>query len=207
MKNKAILIAAVLLLLFSQQHASMVYCQEGTAETAGLNLQSYAPARILISYTYTNNFSVTDVSSIGKSLYKITSGPTSIEFKAEDVDKYTFTIEIKYAAIVAQSVQVAVFSAGNPPEGIQFNVKGNVVRVKFTLTVTAEPRYPSAQDVAEQVVLQVSNQLADFREQTDTIVSVQNRNVETQWYLIIFNLIVNVAVLAVLLLWIRPRTS
>jgi hypothetical protein len=170
-----------------------------------LSLQAYAPARILISYAYTNNFSVTDVSSMGKSLYKITSGPTSIEFKAEDVDRYTFTVEIKYAAIVTQSVQIAVFSAGYPPEGLQFNVKGDIVRIQFTLTVTKEPQYPSAQEVAEQVVKQVSNELTHFQLEVNRVIETQNRNLTTMWILIVSSLAISVALLLIVLVWIRPR--
>ena len=204
LKNRRAVTLAVLLLLFSSSFGAVaVHGQE--AEAAGFSLQAYAPARIMVTYTYTNNFSVTDVSSIGKSLYKVISGPTSIEFTANDIDQYTFTVEIKYAAIVTQSIQIAVFSGGYAPEGIQLNVKGNVVRLKFTLTVTEEPRYPSAQDVAEQVVLQVSQQLADFRRQTETIVNVQNRNLEIQWILVAFNLVVNVILLAAVFFWMRTR--
>jgi len=202
--NLKVNLAVVLAVLLLSSSFAVSGKEEGEGgEVAGFNLQAYAPARVLISYSYTNNFSVTDVSSVGQSLYKITSGPTSIEFKAEETDRYTFTVDVKYAAIVTQSIQIAVFSAGYPPEGIQLNVKGNVVRLKFTLTVTEEPRYPSAQDVAEQVVKQVSNELSLFEQQTERIVETQNRNLEVQWVLVAFNLSVNIVLLLVILL--RPR--
>ena len=200
---KASFFVALAVLLLSSS-ATMVSGQE-TSEDLGFSLQSYAPARVLISYTYTNNFSVTDVSSIGRSLYTVTSGPTSIEFRANQIAQYTFTVEIRYATIVAQSVQIAIFSAGYAPEGIQYNVKGNVVRLKFTLTVTEEPRYPSAQDVAEQVVRQVAQQLTQFEQQTSEIVEVQNRNLTTMWILIVSSLAISVALLLITIVWIRPR--
>ena len=177
---------------------------EEESEVASLNLQAYRPARIVITYAYTNNFSVSDVSSMGKSMYKITSGPTSIEFKAEDVDRYTFTVEIKYSAVVGQSIQIAVFSAGNPPEGMQFNVKTDVVRLQFTVTVTEEPRYPTAQEVAEQVVRQVANELMQFRQQTDEMLQTQNRNIEVQWMILAFNMAVSVGLLAFIIHWVWP---
>ena len=177
---------------------------EAVSEVASLNLQAYKPARIVITYAYTNNFSVSDVSSMGKSMYKITSGPTSIEFKAEDVDRYTFTVEIKYAAVVGQSIQIAVFSAGNPPEGLQFNVKTSVVRLQFTVTVTEEPSYPSAQEVAEQVVRQVANQLMQFRRQTDETLQMQSRNIEVQWMILAFNTGVSVGLLIFIIHWVWP---
>ena len=177
---------------------------EAASEVASLNLQTYKPARIVVTYAYTNNFSVSDVSSMGKSMYKIMSSPTSIEFKAEDVDRYTFTVEIKYAAVVGQSIQIAVFSAGNPPEGMQFNVKTDVIRLQFTITVTEEPRYPTAQEVAEQVVRQVANELTQFRQQTDEMLQTQNRNIEVQWMILAFNTGVSVGLLIFILHWVWP---
>jgi len=203
LKNSIALLLS-LLLFSSLSAATITLAQEQEPEVAGFNLQAYAPARILISYTYTNNFSVTDVSSIGQSLYTITSSPTYIEFKAVDVDQYTFTVEIKYTTIVTQSIQIAVFSSGYAPEGIQLNVKGNV-RLKFTLTVTQEPKYPSAQEVAEQVVRQVGNQLDEFRRQTTEIVDLQTRNIEMQWLLIGFTMAVSVAFVIILVFWVYPQ--
>ena len=195
-------LSVLLLILFAA--TTPVYCEEEVPAVASFNLQAYAPARVVISYAYTNNFSVTDVSSLGKSLYKIVSSPTSIEFRAEDVDTYTFTVEIKYAVITSQSLQIAVFSSSHAPEGFQFNVKDDYVRIKFTLTVTEEPRYPSAQDVAEQVVRQVADQLAEFRTQTEETLHLQNRNIETQWILVGFNMAVSAALLIFIVHWVWP---
>jgi len=197
-------VALLLSLLLFSSLSSVTLARGDESEVASFNLQSYAPSKIIISYTYTNNFSVTDVSSIGQSLYTITSGPTSIEFKAEDVDQYTFTVEIKYGVTVTQSIQIAVFSSGYAPEGIQLNVKDNV-RLKFTLTVTEETSYPSAQDVAEQVVLQVANQLSEFRTQTTEIVDTQTRNIEMQWLLVGFTMAVSVAFVIILVFWVYPH--
>jgi hypothetical protein len=186
---------------------ALVRAEEETLAVAGFNIQAYAPARIVITYAYTNNFSVSHVSSMGKSLYKIVSGPTSIEFKAEDVDRYTFTVEIEYAVVLAQSIQIAVFSANNPPEGIQFNVKDDYVKLDFTFTVTEEPKYPSAQEVAEQVVRQVAGELQEFRRQTDETLQLQTRNIETQWVLVGFNMAISVALLVFLSYWVWPTVK
>ena len=199
MRVKSLILTFLLILVLSVP----VHAQEPT-EVASLNLQAYAPARIVISYAYTNNFSVSDVSAIGKPEYKIISGPTSIEFKTDDTDTFTFTVEIRYDGIVGQSIQIAVFSAGNPPEGIQLNVKTDVVKLAFTLTVTEAPKYPTGQEVAEQVVKQVSNQLLDFRQQTDRMIETQNRNIEVQWLLLISNITVSLALLIFIIRWIWP---
>jgi len=204
-RKDRLLISILFLILLSHLLVMPVHAEDdGSSEVASLNLQAYKPARIVITYAYTNNFSVSDVSSMGRSMYKITSGPTSIEFKAEDVDRYTFTVEIKYAAVVGQSIQIAVFSAGNPPEGLQFNVKTSIVRLQFTVTVTEEPRYPTAQEVAEQVVRQVANELMQFRRQTDETLQMQSRNIEVQWMILAFNMGVSVGLLVFIIHWVWP---
>ena len=203
-KNRLSILAFLIMLSFHLPVMPIHAKEDGSSEVASLNLQAYKPARIVITYAYTNNFSVSDVSSMGKSMYKITSSPTSIEFKAEDVDRYTFTVEIKYAAVVGQSIQIAIFSAGNPPEGMQFNVKTDVVQLQFTVTVTEEPRYPTAQEVAEQVVRQVANELMEFGQQTDEMLQMQNRNIEVQWMILAFNTGVSVGLLVFIIHWVWP---
>jgi len=200
-------ITRVIIVLLVTCSVVMVYAEEAEpADTvASMNLQAYAPARIVVSYAYTNNFSVVDVSTLGKSLYKIVSSPTSIEFHAVDLDRYTFTVVLKYAVTVEQSIQIALFSSNHPPEALQFNVKGRHIRLEFTLTVTEEPKYPSAQAVAEQVVQQIANELHEFRSQTDETLAVLTRNVETQWVLVGFNAAVSLAFLVVLAWWVWPQ--
>ena len=184
MKKSMLLLIPILFFLFLP--FNVLAEESGGSETASLNLRVYRPTRILITYTYTNNFSVSDVSSVGQSLYKITSGPTSIEFKAEDIDIYTFTVTIRYAEIVGQSVQIAVWSGNQPPQGIQVNVKSSIVKIRFEVTVSEQPQYPSAQEVAEQVVQQIASELSAFRMQTDETLNTLNQNMLAQWFLIVF---------------------
>jgi len=181
--------------------------EEATVSAVTMSLQAYAPARIVISYAYTNSFTVGNVSSMGRSMYKIVSSPTGIEFEGVDVDRYTFTADVGYGTVTDQLIQVAVFSADHPPEGIQYNVRGKVVKVTVALTVEKEPKYPTAEEVAEAVVNQISTQLQDFRTQTERIVETQNRNVMMQWVLIGFNACVSFAFLIILLFQVYPQLS
>jgi hypothetical protein len=136
------------------------------------SLNSYAPAQIIISYAYTSSFNISKVSSVGLSLYKIISGPTSINFQASDVDVYHFSVDINYGNIlVTQTIQIAVFSGNLPPDGTSFSVKASEVRFDFTLTVTKQPAYPSVNDVAQAVVNQLSNQLQQFQVRQDAFVA------------------------------------
>lgn len=65
--------------------------------------------------------------------------------------------------------------------------------------------YPSAQEVAEQVVLQVADQLSGFESKANEIIETQNRNLTTQWILIGFTVAVNIGLVLVMLGWMRPR--
>lgn len=201
-KSGSKLIFFILLLGFAGSSTQRSLGQE-VYEVASLSLQGYAPTRVLISFMYTNNFSVTDISSLGQSLYKISSGPTSIEFKAEDIDRYTFNVHLSYGDEVAQSIQIATFSSTWAPEGIQFNVKGKDIVLRFVLTVTKEPMYPSPEEVAEHVVLQVSNQLMEFESRMDEVLTTQNRNVETQWIVVAVSLTINFILILVFVLFVR----
>ena len=151
-----------------------------TVSAVTMSLQGYATARIVISYAYTNSFTVSNVTSLGRSMYKIISSPMGIEFEGVDVDRYTFTADVRYATVTDQLIQVAIFSAEHPPEGIEYNVRGKVVKITVALTVEKEPKYPTAEEVAEAVVKQMSDSLQQFQVQqqklvnqvSDTIVSI-----------------------------------
>jgi hypothetical protein len=141
-------------------------------QQATFSLNSYAPAQIVISYAYTSSFNISKVSSVGLSLYKIISGPTSITFQASDVDTYHFSVDINYGNIlVEQTIQIASFSGTLAPDGTSFTVKANEVRFDFTLTVTKQPTYPSVNDVAQAVVLQVSQQLQQYQVKQDAFIA------------------------------------
>ena len=145
-----------------------------------MSLNSYAPAQVLISYTYTSSFNISKVSSVGLSLYKIISGPTSITFQASDVDTYHFSVDISYGNIlVEQSIQLASFSGTLAPDGTSFTVKANRIRFDFTLTVTKQPSYPSVNDVAVAVVNQLSSQLQQYQVRQDAFVSAISNTILT----------------------------
>ena len=206
MKSSSKLTCLLSLLILAGLDADVNLSREGDLsvyELASLNLQAYSPARILISYSYTNNFSVTDITSLGQSVYKISSGPTSIEFKAEDIDRYTFTVHLRYDVEVSQSIQMAIFSANFAPEGIQFNVKGTDIVLRFVLNVGQEPTYPSPEEVAEQVVRQVADQLMQFEARTNDVIALQNRNIETQWIVVGVSVTINIFLIVVFTLFAR----
>jgi len=202
-KAYVLLFVAVFSLLLLPSSTATVSA-ETPSEVLSLNLRAYPPARILVSYAYTQNYSLSDVSSLGKSIYRHILSPTSIEFQAEDVDQYTFTATIRYAAIVEQSIQIAVFSGNHPPEAVQFNVKSDTVRIQFTLTVEQEPRYPTSVEVAEQVVRQISGQLEEFRYETRKVLDMVTHNLEIQWVIIGLITAVTAGYLVYFLFYVLP---
>ena len=146
--------------------------QTAQLQQISMNLQSYSPARILITYAYTSSFNISKVSAVGMSLYRIVSGPTSVDFQAVDIDSYHFSVVISYQNImVEQNIQISTWSGSQSPQGTIFSVRANIIRFDFTLTVSKEPKYPSVDEVAIAVVNQLSNSLQQFQVKQDAFVA------------------------------------
>ena len=172
-----------------------------------MNLNSYAPAKIFISYAYTSSFNISKVSSVGLSLYQIISGPTSIQFQATDVDSYHFSVVINYNVLVEQTIQVSTWSGDLPPQGTSFSVKANTVTFDFTLTVTKQPKYPTVDQVATAVVNQLSNSLQQFQVSQQNLVSVISNTVMAIGVIAVVALVLVVVLLLAVLRIYRKQAS
>ncbi len=131
------------------------------------DIPCYAPARITINYGYTNNVSITDISTLGQSMYTYTGGPTQIEFRAEDVDTYTFTATINYENASLQTITVGVWSGtAQPMQG--YTIEANLQSATFhvTLRVSEEPHFPTEEEVARAAISQVAEELKSYYEQS-----------------------------------------
>ncbi|RLI00095.1 hypothetical protein DRO19_00485 [Candidatus Bathyarchaeota archaeon] len=132
-----------------------------------LDLPLYAPARITINYAYTNNVSVRDISTLGQSMYKYSGGPTQVEFLAEDIDTYSFTVEIWYTKPVNQTVTVGVWSGtAQPMQGLAYESHFEHLIFHVTLRVTEEPHFPTEQEVAKATVAQIADELSQYYNQS-----------------------------------------
>jgi hypothetical protein len=146
----------------------------GEAESEPVNLAeatidwfTYKPTKITFNYQYTHNHSISEVATIGQSLYKYSGGPTFFEFIAQDVDDYTFTLTIGYTnATQNLTVLVGLFSGNLPPQG--FSIKGKLadtIIINVHLKVTEQPSYPTDDQVADAVVNKIQQNLVQQQEE------------------------------------------
>lgn len=139
-----------------------------------LEIPCYAPTKIAFNYDYTHNHSIRDISTLGASLYTHTGGPTYIEFNAQDVDTYRFTIELKYTAPRNQTIIVAIWSGTLPMQGLQFKSHFETVVIWVTLRVMKEPTYPTDEEVAQAVIYQIQKDLQETYTAINDAISSQN---------------------------------
>jgi hypothetical protein len=140
----------------------------------------YNPVKVMISYPYTHNTNVTDITTIGFSSYKYDVTPTSITFIASEIDILTFTVQISYDNASLQNVLITVWQGDLIPEGYTWTETASTFVIHFRLNVTTEPSYPSDAEVAAQVVAQLQatfqNELEQQRETLAEVESTQGTN-------------------------------
>lgn len=163
-----------------------------------LDLPLYAPARITINYAYTNNVSIYDISTLGQSMYKYTGGPTQVEFIAEDMDTYTFTVEIWYEKPVNQTVTVGVWSGtAQPMQGLAYESHFEHLIFHVTLRVTEEPHFPTEQEVAKATVAQIADELSQYYNQTEKLTQDLTNSMAIISAMAIASIIMNMILLGV----------
>jgi hypothetical protein len=135
----------------------------------------YNPVKVMISYPYTHNTNVTDITTIGFSSYKYDVTPNSITFIASDIDIYTFTVQITYDNVSQMNILITVWQGDQPAEGYTWTDTANTFVIHFRLNVTTEPSYPSDREVAAQVVSQLQATFQqELEQQRQTLAEVQS---------------------------------
>jgi hypothetical protein len=135
----------------------------------------YNPVKVMISYPYTHNTNVTDITTIGFSTYKYDVTPTSITFIASDIDIYTFTVQITYDNASLQNVLITVWQGDQPAEGYTWTDTASTFVIHFRLNMTTEPSYPTDAQVAAQVVAQLQATFQqELEQQRETLAEVES---------------------------------
>jgi hypothetical protein len=154
-------------LLFSMSFVCVprVSADEPPVHEYTLDIPCFAPTKVTFNYMHTNNHSISDISTVGHSLYKHSGGPTYFEFIADEIDDYSFTISISYVTATNQTILVGVWSGTLPMQGMDYTSTFRTAVFKVHLRVQREPTYPTEQEVASAVVAQVQKNLADLYNQ------------------------------------------
>ena len=144
-----------------------------------VDMPCFNPTKLTFNYPYTHFHSISDISTIGASLYKYSGGPNYFEFIAQDIDDYQFRFELRYEATANQTILMGIWSGTGSMMGFDYKASGEVVVFNVRLRVTREPTYPSEKQVADQVVLQVQQRLQEYYQRIEELTKNQNSAILT----------------------------
>ena len=148
-------------------------------------LIAYAPARIVVSYAFTNNFGVFDISSLFMSIIHIDSSQVSTTFSADYIDTYRWKLRLQYNMTVNQVVTLGIFSGlTSPPDEINIPITATIVNFQFVVTVLQEPKYPTTEQVANQVMSQTRDLILELSLRHQADMETLATNMYTQWVII-----------------------
>lgn len=139
----------------------------------------------------------------GSSLWTSSESPIAFEFDAKDVDTYTFDIELQYNASTDQVLSLSYWSGTLAPCQIKAHIVGTDILVHFQMVVNTEPVIPSKEAIAEAVVMQVKQDLADYQNQVAQLTDQFQQNIMTMWAIIVVALLSSILSLIVALYAIR----
>jgi hypothetical protein len=121
---------------------------------APINLTVFAPAKIKISYDYTKNVTISNVTCVGPSLYEVTTSPIDLT-----IDDYSFTLDLRYDSVITQDVRVTFISGSQPPSTYTIPAYCNHLVFPIIIKAAHEPHYPTSEEIAGAVVQQISSRL------------------------------------------------
>jgi hypothetical protein len=142
----------------------------------------YNVTKIILSFPYTSNHAVEDISTVGHSEYSYdftSSGGANgvFTFIAHDVDIYTFTFKADYDNSSTRDLQMAIWQGDLPLENYVWTETGTEFLLHFRMNMIQQPSYPSDIDVAHQVVYQLQQYLQQIlTAQTTQLNTLQQAN-------------------------------
>jgi hypothetical protein len=191
MRTKRLIPLFFFLLLLA---APLVQAQGETANFRLPSYELYAPAKIIISFVYTNNVT-TNVNTLGTSLYQITTTPVQVIFEAEAFDVYTIDIRIEYSIPVNQTVIIGLYEGGRATKGIEFDTSARVILISMKVSVVEAPTYPTAEDIANAMANWLQSYLTEYTGQMTVTINQMGESMLIIGVLGVVAFVVSVAVL------------
>lgn len=168
--SKKILLFLSLILLLSLSSLTKVHADGTEPFQATFQLNLYADTKIVVSYAFTQNVSST-ANSAGKSVWRTNIDPYTATFSTSAYDRFTWQLTILYNIIIAQQVTIAIFSGTLPVTTQEYSVKTNSITFIFTMSVTEQPRPPTAEEYAQAsynlFVNQMNEWIAGMKQQNE----------------------------------------
>lgn len=151
---------------------------------AVFEFQLYAPAKIVVQFAYTVNFSVTNVHTLGYSLWTETASPIGVQFDAKQIDTYEFDLILQYNQTVDQNIQVGIWSGTLAPASTTIHGVSKHIQLHFKLVVTEQPKPATPDEVAAATMNMVRQDLEYYMDQITLLSRKFEENLLTQWVII-----------------------
>jgi hypothetical protein len=159
-----------------------------------LDLQTYKSTKITFNYPYTNNHSISDISTVGQSQYKHEGSGNYLTFIAEDIDIYSFTVTLGYENSTSfnqtKNVLIGLWSGIEAMDGYTVSTTETVIVIHVRLSLTEQPTYPTPDEVSQAVVHKIEQDLVQQTEEMRSLVA----RVEWLQYMIVIVIAVTITV-------------
>jgi len=128
---------------------------------ANPEINTFIETRIVVSYSFTQNVTSNAYSS-GQSVWQVTTDPLVTTFTTSAADKFIWHLTISYTMVVDQTLTIAIFSGDKPVDTWSYPIETDKIILNFDVTVTKQPQYPTAEELADKAVEVFRNELAEI---------------------------------------------
>ena len=203
---KKLLLLSIFFCLFAMQLSAVNAQNEPYAFSFRLpSYELYAPAKIIVSFVYTNNVS-TNVRTLGTSLYKVTTSPVQVVFEAEAFDVYTIDVLIEYTIPVNQTVIIGLYEGGRAAKGIEFDTSASRIYLSMRVSVVEAPTFPTAEQIADAMANWLQSYLSEYTAQQTITINKMGETMLVIGVLAVIGFVVSIAVL-VAVFYVHSRVA
>jgi hypothetical protein len=119
----------------------------------------YAPTRIVVTYTYTQSYSV-NVTDFGQTLHQETQTPESMEFDTAAVDVYNITFAVSYDIYVNQTVTIELFeNQTGIAKTMELDMNSKGFLINMVISTSTPPTYPDTNQIVNGIKTYFANQI------------------------------------------------
>lgn len=152
--------------------------------TLDYEMSTYIETKVVVSYSFTQNVT-SDASSAGQSVWQVSVNPLVTTFSTSASDRFTWSLIVSYSMIVVQTITIAVFSGDEAVDSLAFDVMTDTLQLNFDITVTEQPHYPTAEQLADKSIEVLSNRLAEYVAEMRTQNDLSRQHDTAQWFVVL----------------------
>ena len=176
-KLPALILIVATLLTFVLAPTTVVPASARSDETYNFVETLYLPAKVIIQFDFTQNYSKSDVQTISQSLWELTISPQRALFTTNDTDIFKFSITIAYPKARNSTILMGVYSGERviSERQITYN-NGKSITVSFELRTEKMPHYPTSEEVAEALMTALRGEFSGWTDAINNSIRVMDRN-------------------------------